>query len=82
MIRTGGDRYCKNPYFLHSVCTSNGPTRAFTELGSIKSQGQLVHTYYGPVNVKRGGNTGSKVKSKKAFGSKNSEGRYISRQDY
>lgn len=24
-IRTNGDRYCKNPYFLHSVCTKQGP---------------------------------------------------------
>ena len=35
MIRQGGDRYCKNPYFLHSLCTANGPTRAFTEFGSV-----------------------------------------------
>ncbi len=35
MIRHNGDRYCKNPYFLHSVCTSNGPTKAFTEIGSV-----------------------------------------------
>ena len=35
MIRNNGDRYCKNPYFLHSVCTS-GPAKAYTEVGSLQ----------------------------------------------
>ena len=28
MISNNGDRYCKNPYFLHSLCTQNAPTRS------------------------------------------------------
>lgn len=28
MISSNGDRFCKNPYFLHSLCTHNGPTRS------------------------------------------------------
>ena len=36
MIRSNGDRYCKNPYFLHSLCTtSNQPKTAYTEKGSL-----------------------------------------------
>lgn len=38
MIRKNGDRYCRNPYFLHSVCSTNaGP--AYTDLGSIQAKG-------------------------------------------
>ena len=29
MIKKNGDRYCKNPYFLHSLCTQNGPSIAY-----------------------------------------------------
>ena len=38
MIRTNGDRFCRNPYFLHSVCTSSagGPTKDYTEMGSLQ----------------------------------------------
>ena len=35
MIRSNGDRYCKNPYFLHSLSTTNGPRTAYTEKGSL-----------------------------------------------
>ena len=31
MIKKNGDRYCKNPYFLHSLCTSQGPAVAYTD---------------------------------------------------
>ena len=34
MIRNNGDRYCKNPYFLHSLCTT-GPKTSYTEKGSL-----------------------------------------------
>jgi hypothetical protein len=31
MIKNNGDRYCKNPYFLHSLCTAQGPAVASTD---------------------------------------------------
>lgn len=27
-ISTNGDRYCKNPYFLHSLCTKAAPSQS------------------------------------------------------
>ena len=73
MIRVNGDRYCKNPYFLHSLCTSSGPIKAYTEIGSVQG-GPSQYTYQGPDR-----NTISEFggKSKrKGMGSKASEGQF------
>ena len=32
MISNNGDKFMKNPYFLHSLCTANAPTRSTKEL--------------------------------------------------
>mmetsp|Transcript_1874 Transcript_1874/g.3264 ORF Transcript_1874/g.3264 Transcript_1874/m.3264 type:complete len:237 (+) Transcript_1874:542-1252(+) len=90
MIRDNGDRYCKNPYFLHSLCTSNGPTKAYTEIGSIQSLNgphNGLGTYYGagPVGlgsrtelrtVSEFGNMSRKKKLRQMGGSKASDGNF------
>jgi len=72
MIRVNGDRYCKNPYFLHSLCTSSGPIKAYTEIGSVQG-GPSQYTYYGGDNRNTISEYGGNKKSKK-LGSKASEG--------
>lgn len=34
MIKSNGDRYCKNPYFLHSLATHNPSRQSIVEQGS------------------------------------------------
>ena len=77
MIRTNGDRYCKNPYFLHSICTNqstNGnPSKAFTEVGSVQGFG----TYYADnKTISEYGAIGSKRKSRRGLNSKASESNF------
>lgn len=88
MIRDGGDRYCKNPYFLHSITTSNGPTNALTEVGSVQSgmggrQRASFHGAYSnmpPSEMKTVNEYGSRRKKRRTLDSRNSEsafgGRY------
>lgn len=47
-IQTNGDRYCKNPYFLHSLCTKAAPSQSMypSQFGS-KHFGTISE--YGPV---------------------------------
>jgi len=42
-ITTNSDRYCKNPYFLHSVCTKSGPNQ------QVYSQ-MVGSNYYGTIS--------------------------------
>ena len=71
MIRNNGDRYCKNPYFLHSLCTTSGPSKtAYTEAGSLQGRSQA---FYG--DNRTISEYGVK-KSRKTLGSKFSEGGY------
>lgn len=41
MIRTNGDRYCRNPYFLNSICTSKAGLLPYSKspYGDTNSQG-------------------------------------------
>ena len=73
MIRNNGDRYQKNPYFLHSVCTTtSGPTKALTEMGSVSG----YQTYYKENKTISEYGGLSRKKSKKLAGSRASEGPY------
>ena len=71
MIRGNGDRYCKNPYFLHSLCTSSGPIKAYTDLGSVQGC-PSQYTYYGGDN-RTISEYGVNKKSKRGLGSRASE---------
>ena len=46
MLSSGADRYCKNPYFLHSLATHNPPSRA--TLQDFNSR------HYGTISEARG----------------------------
>jgi hypothetical protein len=41
MIRTNGDIYCRNPYFLNSICTSKAGLLPYSKgpYGDTNSQG-------------------------------------------
>ena len=71
MIRGNGDRYCKNPYFLHSLCTSSGPIKAYTDMGSVQG-GPSQYTYYQGDN-RTISEFGGKRKSQRGLGTKGSE---------
>jgi hypothetical protein len=80
MIRSNGDRYCKNPYFLHSICTNQstagGPSRAFTEVGSVQGGGAFGTYYNDNRTISEYGAVGSRKKSRRGLGSKASEGNF------
>lgn len=52
MIRKNSDRFCRNPYFLHSICTTKaGLAGPYTESGSLyrgkgASSSKAFSTYY------------------------------------
>ena len=53
MIRKNSDRFCRNPYFLHSICTTKaGLVGPYTESGSLHKGGRgassskAFSTYY------------------------------------
>jgi hypothetical protein len=50
MIQGNGDRYCKNPYFLHSICTENTPN----EVASTQYGGMKTISEYKPRKSKKG----------------------------
>ena len=51
MIQGNGDRYCRNPYFLHSICSENP-----NEMASNYDQGRGLKTIseFKPRKSKRG----------------------------
>ena len=77
MIRENGDRYCRNPYFLNSVCTINAglPTQAYTEADSLQGgrggvSQKALSAYY-----QVGDRTASEFGSKKTRGRMNTNGK-------
>ena len=55
MIQGNGDRYCKNPYFLHSICTESNPNEVASEYRGLKTISE-----YQPRKSKKGFLGGSK----------------------
>lgn len=74
MIRKNGDRFCRNPYFLHSVCsTAVGP--AYTEMGSIQAKGSYYAMDHRTISEYGAGTSGlgTRRKSKRYLRGKASE---------
>jgi hypothetical protein len=59
MIQGNGDKYCKNPYFLHSIATHAGPKDSFSQFPAAGGNFGTISEYGGLKSNKQS----NKVKS-------------------
>ena len=84
MIRKNSDRFCRNPYFLNSICTNNAglqnvavsTNRSLRRVGPQASSSKAFSTYYNENDKRTISSFGLKRRSKKLLTSKASDSNF------
>ena len=88
MIRKNSDRFCKNPYFLNSICTNNAglqgvavsSNRSLRRLGGQASSSKAFSTYYAEGDKRTISDFEKRKRSKKLLTSKASDSNFAGDQ--
>lgn len=89
MIRKNSDRFCRNPYFLNSICTNNAglqnvavsTNRSMRRLGGGQaSSSKAFSTYYNENDKRTISDFGKRKRSKKLLTSKASDSNFAGDQ--